>query len=106
MEQLLLKSLENESLSPAIPVEMGNALANTVISPLAEMDVYPRSIIAMNHCLYFLGRRGTQKYVGIITERARRAAVLGTPRSIRLHEQPGTPFWLPFHPAVKKIGFQ
>lgn len=84
MEQLLLQNLENESLAPAMPEEIGNALAETVIGPLAELIVYPRSITAANHCLYFLGCRETQKYAGIITTKARRAAVLGTPRSIRL----------------------
>lgn len=84
MEQLLLKSLENESLAPAMPEEIGNALAKTVIGPLAEIIVYPRSITAANHCLYFLGRRETQKVVGIITTTDHRATALGTPRSIYL----------------------
>ena len=30
MEQLLLKSHENDSLAPAMPEEIGNALAKTV----------------------------------------------------------------------------
>jgi len=30
MEQFLLKSLENESLAPAMPEKIGNALAKTV----------------------------------------------------------------------------
>lgn len=84
MEQLLLKSLENESLAPAMPEEIANALAETVIGPLAEIIVYPRSITAANHGLYFLGRRETQKYVGLITTKDRPAAIPGAPRSIRL----------------------
>lgn len=84
MKQFLLKSLENQSLAPAMPEEIANALANTVIGPLAETTVYPRSITAANRCLYFLGKRGTQKHVGLITPAARRPAVPGTHRSIRL----------------------
>ena len=77
MEQLLLQSLEMESLAPALPADIANALAETVIGPLAEINVYPRSITAANHCLYFLGRRDTQKYAGIISTEAHRAGVLG-----------------------------
>jgi hypothetical protein len=84
MEKTLLQSLENDSLAPAMPAEIANALAETVIGPLADLHVYPRSITAANHGLYFLGRRDTQKYAGLITTEARRASVLGTPRSIRL----------------------
>ena len=46
MEQLLLQSLEMESLAPALPADIANALAETVIGPLAEINVYPRSITA------------------------------------------------------------
>ena len=84
MEQLLLQSIQNDALAPAMPEETGNALAETVIGPLAEIIVYPRSLIAANHGLYFVGRRETQKYVGIVTATARRAGDLGEPRSIRL----------------------
>lgn len=86
MEQLLLDSLENESLAPALPEEIGNALAKTVVGPLAGISVYPRSIAAANHGLYFLGRRETQKVVGLITTTERQAAALGTPRAIRLKD--------------------
>jgi hypothetical protein len=87
MEQLLLQSLEMESLAPALPADIANALAETVIGPLAELNVYPRSITAANHCFYFLGRRDTQKYAGIISTEAHRAGVLlGTPRSVRLKD--------------------
>jgi hypothetical protein len=85
MEQLLLQSLENESLVPALPVDIGIVLAKSVIGPLAELYVYPRSIAAANYCIYFLGRRDTRKYVGIISTEAHRAAVLGTPRSVQLN---------------------
>ena len=84
MEQLLLQSIQNDAMAPALPEEIGTALAETVIGPLAEMIVYPRSLIAANRGLYFLGRRETQKYVGIVTATARRAGDLGEPRSIRL----------------------
>jgi hypothetical protein len=84
MEQFLLNSLENESLAPAMPTEAGDALAQTVIGPLAGVSVYPRSIAAADHGLYFLGRREALKYVGIVAQTARRASLLGTPRAIRL----------------------
>ena len=84
MEKHLLKSLENGALAPAMSNEIENAMAETVISPLAQMIVFPRSITAVNHCLYFLGRRDTKRYVGIITETASQAPALGEPRSIHI----------------------
>jgi hypothetical protein len=86
MEQILLKSLENESPAPALPDEIGEVLAQTVIGPLAEVTVFPRSIAAANRCLFFLGRRETEKYVGIISKTSQQLNVLGTPRSIRLKD--------------------
>ncbi|MCB2169287.1 MAG: tagaturonate epimerase family protein [Deltaproteobacteria bacterium] len=68
-----------------MPYDIANALAETVIGPLAEIIVYPRSIAAANRCLYFLGRRETQKYVGLITTTNCQAAIPGAPRSIRLN---------------------
>ncbi len=86
MEQILLKNIENESLAPALPDEIGEALAQTVIGPLAEVTVFPRSIAAANRCLFFLGRHETKKYVGIISKTSQQVNVLGTPRSIRLKD--------------------
>ncbi len=86
MEHLLLQSIANEPLAPAFPAETGDALAETVIAPLAEIDVYPRSITASNRCLYFMGRRENRKYVGIITATDRRADDLAAPRAIRLND--------------------
>ena len=86
MEQILLKSLENESLAPALPDEIGEALTQTVIGPLADVMVFPRSITAANRCLFFLGRRGNEKYVGIIAKTSHRIEELSTPRTIRLKD--------------------
>ena len=86
MEQILLKSLEHESLAPAFPDEIGEALSQTVIGPLAEITVFLRSIAAVKGCLFFLGRRETEKYVGIISKTAKQVNALGTARSIRLKE--------------------
>ncbi|MBI9085639.1 MAG: hypothetical protein JEZ11_18725 [Desulfobacterales bacterium] len=86
MEQILLESLENESLAPALTDDIAEASAHTVIGPVAEITVFPRSITAANRCLYFLGRRGHEKVVGMISKTSQRVNVLGTPRSIRLKD--------------------
>lgn len=67
MQQLLLKSLKSETLAPALPDDIGSQLAQTVIGPLAEVEVYPRSITVVDRSLYFLGRRDGKKYVGVIS---------------------------------------
>ena len=84
MEKLLLESLGNESLAPPLPAGRQDALAETVIGPLAEIRVYPRSIAVANQGIYFLGRRKTQKLVGLITKTTDRATVLGAPQPVRL----------------------
>jgi hypothetical protein len=86
MEQLLLDLLETETLAPALVEQAEIAMADTVIGPLAGTIIYPRSITAVNHCLYFLGRRNTQKMVGTISTSAPRIAALGSPRSIRVRD--------------------
>ncbi|MBN1848040.1 MAG: hypothetical protein JW932_05595 [Deltaproteobacteria bacterium] len=76
MQQLLLKSLEAEVLAPAFSDDIAHRLAQTVLSPMAGISVYPRSISAADHRLYFLGRRENEKYVGIITKNERSGPAL------------------------------
>ncbi|MFC1489045.1 tagaturonate epimerase family protein [Thermodesulfobacteriota bacterium] len=86
MRQILIDSLQAETLAPALPDEIGDQLAQTVISPLADIAVYPRSITAANRCLYFLGRRGSEKYVGIIAKTSQQVQTLNTSRAIRFKD--------------------
>ena len=69
-----------------MPADIANALAESVLGPLADAIVYPGSITAANHGIYFLGRRETQKVLGLIAKRPEQTAVLGAPRSIRLND--------------------
>lgn len=86
MQQILLKSLESKTLAPALSDDIGGQLAHSIIGPLAEVDVYPRSITSANHCLYFLGRRGKEKQVGIISKTGHPVNALSTCRTIRIQD--------------------
>lgn len=99
MEQLLLESLASKALAPAFAEDIGNALARDVIGPLSASAVYPRSLTAANHGLYFLCRREADKLVGAIASADRRAILPGVSRSIRLKN---TPLQLVIVPADAK----
>ena len=85
MQQFLLKSLESETLAPALPEDIGIQLAQTVIGPLAEVDVYPRSITTVDRSLYFLSQRGGKKYVGVISREIPQNHALKTSRPIQIN---------------------
>jgi hypothetical protein len=85
MHEFLLKSIASESLAPALPEDIGGQLAQTVIGPLAEVMVYPRSISVVNRNLYFLGQRDGKKYVGVISGKMPQNHALKTSRTIQIN---------------------
>jgi hypothetical protein len=86
MDRLLLKSLECEGLAPAFVDDVGNRLVQSVLSPLAGITVFPRSISVANHRLYFLGQRENTKFVGIMTQAGHLVPGVNTFHAIRLSE--------------------
>lgn len=67
MTSQLLNYLNSETLAPPLPQPEAAQLAEQ-LAQLAGMEaVYPRSIAAVQQSLFFLGRRGSQKYLGILS---------------------------------------
>jgi hypothetical protein len=62
IEQLL----RHEDVGPALPPGQAAGWA-TRLDEISQMMVYPRSITAAHGCVFFLGRRNTQKLLGIIS---------------------------------------
>jgi hypothetical protein len=58
--------LDVANLAPAFSLSEAEDLA-TQLSGIADLVVYPRSITAARRCLYFLGRRDTEKLLGIVS---------------------------------------
>jgi len=57
--------LEVNELSPPLAGDAGEALVRT-IGGAVEMHVYPRSIVASRGVVYFLGRQGQTKWLGLL----------------------------------------
>ena len=68
MSDLLFDCLKNENLGPAISEKEAGQLSKDVLERLADFEVYPRSIVAANNTLYFLGRREKDRLLGLISE--------------------------------------
>jgi hypothetical protein len=86
MDQLLLNSLESEGLAPPFVDDIGNRLSQSVLSPLADVTVFPRSISVANHQLYFLGQRGNAKFVGIMAKAGHSVSGVNTFHAVRLSQ--------------------
>ncbi|MCD6290035.1 MAG: hypothetical protein J7M34_05975, partial [Anaerolineae bacterium] len=56
-----------EQLGPALPDERADDVAAR-LGQICNMTIYPRSITAARHALYFLGRRGMEKWLGILSQ--------------------------------------
>lgn len=57
--------LTSRGLAPPLPVDQAEVLA-TELGAATSLAVYPRSIAACGGALFFLGRRDTAKYLGIL----------------------------------------
>ncbi|MFQ5854791.1 MAG: tagaturonate epimerase family protein [Anaerolineae bacterium] len=75
-------------LGPALPPAEAAVLA-TQLSPVAGLVVYPQSISVARGCLFFLGRRDTEKWLGIVSREAQ-PAFEGGQRTVTLEAQPLT----------------
>jgi len=87
---LLRSFLGTKELSPPLPKDGREALAHTLASAVG-MHVYPPSITALRGVIFFLGRRGRRKWLGLIYRGASPDAVhfSGEEREIEL-DQPLT----------------
>jgi hypothetical protein len=65
MSTVLLRYLEHAELASA-PIEVEAEAMATGLGQLAGSQIYPRSITAIQNSIFFLGRRGAQKYLGIL----------------------------------------
>ena len=71
MTDLLFDCLKNENLGPTIEEKEAGQLSKDVLEGVANLKVYPRSLAATNRTLYFLGRQGKDKLLGLISESPR-----------------------------------
>jgi hypothetical protein len=62
----LKKCFDTVRLAPALPDEQNRKLAD-VLSAVAKMQVYPRSITAVDHSLLFMGTRQGEKYFSVVS---------------------------------------
>lgn len=61
----LLSLLNKDDLAPTLSAEESRTPADE-LGRLSGLQVYPRSIAAVNGTLFFLGRRGTAKFLGLL----------------------------------------
>ena len=87
---LLPSLLETKGLSRPLPRDTGEALAHTLASAVG-IHVYPPSITALRGMIFFLGRQGRTKWLGLLYSSASPDAVRfsGEERGIEL-DQPLT----------------
>jgi hypothetical protein len=76
--QTLLASIE---LAAPLPAAQAEACA-TDLGHLAGLVIYPRSIAACRRTVYFLGRRGTEKLLGIVFSGAAPSGFLGNAQTV------------------------
>jgi hypothetical protein len=63
---ILSQYLHSSALAPALPEAEAQQLA-TELGGLSGLQVYPRSLTATQHTLFFLGRKDEQKQLGILS---------------------------------------
>lgn len=90
---MLTSLLETRELSPPLPEDLAPGLAH-VLGEVAGMEVYPRSVVALEGTVFFLGRRGQTKWLGLVYREGSAKAVrfsgeereieLGQPLTLRL----------------------
>ncbi len=82
MTNSLLSLLEAQEIAPALPLDQAR-LAAAELGRLSGLDVYPRSITACSHSIYFAARKGVEKLSGIARADAMSTSPLaGTTRQV------------------------
>jgi hypothetical protein len=66
MATALLNYTDATNLASPLPAEQGQSVADE-LGQVGGMQVYPRSICAVQHSLLFLGRQGENKCLGVIS---------------------------------------
>lgn len=66
MSDLLLTQLQTTNLAPSLAEAEAQSLA-AELANLSGLHVYPASISAIRQSLFFLGRQGSAKYLGILS---------------------------------------
>jgi hypothetical protein len=67
MNNVLANNLKSRHLIAPLPTDEALRLADDVLNNLTQMHVYPQSIVFINEAVFFLGRRNTDKYLGIVS---------------------------------------
>src|SRR5689334_20354265 len=60
-----LTCLQSEALAAPLSVAEGQAAAQA-LEQITGLVVYPLSLTAVQHRLYFLGRKGAEKFLGMV----------------------------------------
>src|SRR5215472_3083272 len=82
MATALMNYTDATNLASPLPAEQGQSVADE-LGQVGGMQVYPRSICAVQHSLLFLGRRGENKCLGVISAGpASRSGFSGHSRSV------------------------
>ncbi|MCP4691810.1 MAG: hypothetical protein GY859_27440, partial [Desulfobacterales bacterium] len=67
MKKRMIDYLNKTTLAPAPPLDEAEWLCDQILNKLADARIYPRSIAAADRSVYFLGRRGEEKCLGIVS---------------------------------------
>jgi len=62
----LTRCFDTVQLAPAMDDQQGRLLAD-ILGAVTGISIYPRSITALDHCLFFLGNRKGEKCLGIVS---------------------------------------
>lgn len=87
MTEKLLTYLESANLAPPLPEAGAQSLA-AELGSLSGLQVYPRSITAVQGSILFLGRRAGEKYAGTLTTTSSPSVGLtGQTKSVRVDSE-------------------
>lgn len=78
--------MQTNELAPVLPETETRQLAAELAS-LSGLQVYPRSITAVQRSIFFLGRRENEKYLGILSAENRPAEFTGQQKSVSVAGQ-------------------
>jgi hypothetical protein len=83
MNHSLSAYLESQALAPQLSAVDAERLA-AELNKLTGLQVYPRSIAAAHHCIFFLGRQNGSKLLGVLADSTSSHKVTGENRSVGL----------------------
>ena len=67
MSQSLINYLTRPDLAPPLAEAEAQSLANGSLRAWTKLQVYPQSITAAHHSLFFLGQREFEKFLGVVS---------------------------------------